>query len=64
MDVRLAGHLLERSLVGANGTIPSAERFRHAGGGSAQRRTLVAVRTGQRLEQVPERQHEIGSRLT
>ena len=64
VDVRIAGHLLERSLVGANGTVPPAERLGHAGSGGAQRRALVAVRAGQRFEQAPQRQHEIGSRLT
>jgi hypothetical protein len=64
VDVGIARHLLERGLIGADGTIPSAERPGHAGGGGAQRRALVAVRAGQRFEQVPERRDEVGSRLT
>ena len=54
VDVRVAGHLLERGLIGANGTVPPAERNGHAGDGRAQRRPLVAVRAGQRFEQTPQ----------
>jgi hypothetical protein len=39
------------------GALPPYRRWR-------ARWTLIAVRAGQRLEQVPERRHEIGSRLT